>query len=136
MLLVMHVDARGRWWPVYPVVLAIELINTITDVILEPGSRRNIGGLPPVEYVIHIVLSLMTGAALASVIWGTRELVFAPTYLGLRTIDVSVVMRAGAYSSVAAALAIGSFELSQFLRLSSQRQPKVEQVRIAARQQG
>ena len=117
-LLVLHVDARGWWWPVYPAVLAVEVANTMSDVILEPKSRRNIGGLPATEYVVHIFLSILTGAALACVVWGTRDLLHASTYLGLRTIDIPAYVRAGAYLSVVIALGMFAFELRGFFRLA------------------
>jgi hypothetical protein len=118
MLVVLHVDARGWWWPLYPLVLAFEVTNTMADVILEPRSRRDIGGLPAPEYIIHIFLSIMTGAALASVIWGTRHLFFEPSLLGLGTIDVPLLPRIGAYASVVVAIGMFFFELGGVLRLA------------------
>jgi len=119
-LTVMHVDARGMWWPLYPVLLGLEVTNTLTDVVLEPHSRKKIGGLPPQEYIIHIFLSLMTGGALASVVWGTRSLMAEPSYLGLRTIAVSGLARSGAYLSAVAAVGMFFFELAGVFRLSRQ----------------
>jgi hypothetical protein len=120
MLMVLHVDARGWWWPIYPVLLAGEVTNTVADVLLEPKSRRNIGGLPPVEYVIHIILSILTGGALASVIWGTWNLLTEPSYLGFRTLPAPVFVLFGAYMSVVIALAMFVFELRGVFRVSRQ----------------
>ena len=123
MLVVLHVDARGWWWLLYPAVLGLEVTNTMSDVILEPKSRKGIGGLPGAEYVIHIFLSILTGAALACVIWGTRGLLQEPTALGLRTLDVPVTVRAGAYPSMVVALGMFTFELVGFFRLKAVAQP-------------
>src|SRR5262249_53190061 len=48
----------------------------LTDVAIEPASRRSQGGLPPGEYFMHIVLSILAGAylhtiAVASLPWAT-----------------------------------------------------------------
>lgn len=131
MLVVLHVDARGWWWPLYPLVLASEVTNTMADVILEPRSRRDIGGLPAPEYIIHIFLSIMTGAALASVIWGTRHLFFEPSWLGLRTIDVPLPPRLGAYGSVVVAVGMFCFELGGVLRLTPRARPVIPAPAVA-----
>ena len=123
-LTVLHVDARGWWWPVYPALLGFEVANTMWDVLLEPHSRRKMGGLPPAEYVIHVFLSILTGGALASIIWGTHFLLREPSFLGLRTIDVPLLPRVGAYGSVIVALGMCGFELGGFFRLSRRREAK------------
>ena len=125
MLVVLRVDARGWWWPLYPLVLAFEVTNTRADVIIEPRSRRDIGGLPAPEYVIHIFLSILTGAALASVIWGTRQLFSEASFLGVRTIDVPLLPRLGAYASVVVAFGMFGFELGGVLRLGPRNHPAV-----------
>src|SRR5262245_11938017 len=111
LLTVLRVRASGWWWFLYPTLLGFELFNTMTDVIIEPRSRRNIGGLPPMEYILHIFLSLTTGAALASIVWATYGQIGAPSSLRLETLEVGPLVLAGAYSSVAAALSMFCFEL-------------------------
>jgi hypothetical protein len=118
---VLHVDARGAWWWVYPAVLAFEVLNTFWDVVLEPNSRRKLGGVPPSEYVIHVMLSILTGAALASIIWGARTLLAQPSYIGFRTLDVPTMPLVGGYVSIVIALAMFAFEFSGFIKLSNQR---------------
>jgi hypothetical protein len=118
MLMVLHVDARGWWWPLYPLLLTFEVVNTMSDVIMEPRTRRNLGGLPAAEYILHIMLSLMTGAALASVIWGTRDLLWEPAFIGVRTLDVPLLPRIGAYGSVVVALGMFVFEMRGFFQLA------------------
>ena len=124
LLTVLHVRASGWWWFLYPTLLGFELINTMSDVILEPRSRRNIGGLPPVEYTLHIFLSLMTGAALASIVWATHDKIAAPASLRLETLEVGPLVLAGAYSSIVMALSMFSFELYGFFKLFGKRRVK------------
>ena len=116
-LMVLHLDARGAWWPIYPALLSLEVINSLADVILEPASRRRMGGLPAAEYIVHIVLSILTGGALASIIWDSFPLFYEPSHLGLRTLPVPLVFRLAAYVSVVAAFGMFSFELRGFFRL-------------------
>jgi len=124
LLTVLHVRAAGWWWFLYPTLLGFELLNTMSDVILEPRSRRNIGGLPPVEYALHIFLSLTTGAALASIVWATHDKIGAPSSLRLETLEVSPLILAGAYSSIVMALSMFSFELYGFRKLLAKRGAK------------
>jgi hypothetical protein len=119
-LTVLHVDATGGWWFLYPALLTCEVGNTTWDVILEPRTRRKIGGVPPAEYVIHVLLSILTGGALASIIWGTRSLLGEVSHLGFRTIDVPFMPRVGAYVSAVVAIGMFGFELGGFIRLSGQ----------------
>jgi len=59
----------------------------VTDVLLEPRSRKGQGGLPPADYLIPIVLSVLVGALLCSVFsatWGDwarpTQVQLAPTH--------------------------------------------------------
>lgn len=133
LLTVLHVRASGWWWFLYPTLLGFELINTMTDVVLEPRTRKNIGGLPPVEYILHIFLSLMTGAALASIIWATHDKINAPTSLHLETLQVGSMVLAGAYSSIVMAMGMFSFELYSFIKLLGQRGAKPASPAVAVK---
>jgi len=58
--------ANGRpsaaWFGVLSAVLSLSFVNDIADVLLEPASRRALGGLPPIEYLVHILGATLSGA--------------------------------------------------------------------------
>jgi hypothetical protein len=122
MLTVMHLRCSGWWWLIYPILLSFELINTMTDAILEPKTRKSMGGLPPVEYYLHIFLSIVTGAALASIIWGTYSMLWEAPSISLRMIEgVPLLALPGAYFSVVVSIGMFVWELAGVRRLYRER---------------
>ncbi|MBI2825387.1 MAG: hypothetical protein HYX69_11940 [Planctomycetia bacterium] len=117
MLTVIHLRASGWLWFIYPLLLGFELTNTMIDVTMEPYTRRNLGGLPPVEYILHVFLSICTGAALASVVWGTYTMIWEPTGIAIATVPVGSMVLLGAYWAVLVSFGMFTFELVGFLRL-------------------
>ena len=55
-------EPHGTWFWLIGGLLVLDFANSIADVALEPASRAPLGGLPPLEYVIHIVGSTFGGA--------------------------------------------------------------------------
>ncbi len=51
---------------------AANLAVSVADLILERSSRAPLGGLPSVEYLLHVVVSYGFGAAAATFWWTTR----------------------------------------------------------------
>jgi hypothetical protein len=47
---------------------AVDMVNSIADVLLERRSRDRLGGLPSIEYLVHIVSTFAMGLAVASYI--------------------------------------------------------------------
>lgn len=131
-ILIVHVEASGAWWWLYPGVIAVEVLNTMLDTILEPSSRKSLGGLPNGEYFLHVFLSLVTGAALACILWDTYPLMNAPTALAWRTLDVPEFLRMGSYVSTAVAVGFFLFESSSFVRQFIQRQRAVTELSVKA----
>lgn len=123
-LTVMHVRCTGWWWLVYPILLAIEVTNTMTDAILEPKTRKSMGGLPPVEYYLHIFLSIVTGAALASIIWGAHGMLWKEPSITLEMLDVPRMALPGAYFSVVVSCGMFVWELMGVRRLWREKQAK------------
>jgi hypothetical protein len=122
MVTVLNLECRGWWWLLYPVLLTCELTNTMSDTFLEPISRRNLGGLPPVEYSLHVFLSIVTGAALASIIWGTYPMLWQESAVQWRMPDLPLLVLPGAYASVLVALGMFVFESCGVIRLLAARQ--------------
>ncbi|MBS2032908.1 MAG: hypothetical protein JST54_33860 [Deltaproteobacteria bacterium] len=72
---------RGAWYWAVAAVFGVDFVDDVVDVLIEPGSRRPLGGLPPAEYLIHMVVMAVTGAIWVSFLtagWATRN---APTAL-------------------------------------------------------
>jgi hypothetical protein len=121
-VLTLHVEASGSWWWLYPAIIGVEVLNTTVDTMLEPSSRKSLGGLPAGEYFLHVFLSILTGAALASILWDTYPLLSAPTALQWHTLDVPAPLRFGSYGAVVMALGFFLFESSAFFKQLAQRQ--------------
>lgn len=54
-------EVSGAYAWLVIILLALDIIVGIWDVIEEPHSRRNIGGLPAGEYLLHMLLSANLG---------------------------------------------------------------------------
>jgi hypothetical protein len=54
-------EPRGAWVWVITGIAAADFLNNVADVILEPRSRAALGGLPPLEYAIHVVGATASG---------------------------------------------------------------------------
>lgn len=131
-ILIVHVQASGAWWWLYPAVIAVEFINTMCDTILEPASRKSLGGLPAGEYILHVFLSIVTGGALACMLWDTYPLLSEPTALTWRTLDVPDFLRYGSYVATVVAIGFFLFEAGSFVRQFAQRQRQRAELALKA----
>ena len=57
----------GAWYAAYIGLFVADIAIAMADVSVEPASRKALGGLPPGEYLMHIVLSVLAGAYLHAV---------------------------------------------------------------------
>lgn len=72
---------QGAWFWAVAALLVLDFWIEVADVLLEPSSRRPLGGLPPLEYFIHMNAAILTGGVAASYLilgWPNR---LAPTSL-------------------------------------------------------
>lgn len=72
-VVVPSVTLTGGWWFALLGLFVIDAAIAVTDVLLEPASRKTQGGLAAGEYLIHVVLSVLVGALLCAVFsatWG------------------------------------------------------------------
>lgn len=71
---------QGAWyWGVLAIVGA-DFADEVLDVAIEPKSRASLGGLPPLEYLVHAVSSVLMGGAWVSFLtagWDGRLLATA-----------------------------------------------------------
>jgi hypothetical protein len=50
---------------------AVHLAVTAVDVLVERSSRAGLGGLPPVEYLLHVLVTFGIGGAAATFWWAS-----------------------------------------------------------------
>lgn len=75
LVLIPNVRFRGTWVLALAALFAIDVVIATLDVLAEPDSRAKQGGLPPGEYLMHVVLSVLVGAllhAVGSEAWAVR----------------------------------------------------------------
>jgi hypothetical protein len=74
-------EPHGAWFWVITGFAAADFVNNFVDVILEPRSRAALGGLPPWEYVVHIVGATASGVIAGVWVIGAWPLASLPTEL-------------------------------------------------------
>lgn len=52
----------GGWFWGLLAVFALDFLDDVADVLLEPKSRAPLGGLPPREYLVHMLVMALSGA--------------------------------------------------------------------------
>lgn len=75
----------GGWYWALAAVFALDFLDGIFDVAIEPRSRAPLGGLPPLEYSVHMLSTTLTGGAWVAYLisgWAGR---LEPTALVSRT---------------------------------------------------
>jgi hypothetical protein len=110
------VKATGVWWWIYPTLMVVEVVNTSIDTILEPHTRRTLGGIPPVEYTLHCLLLLIQGGALASMLWATLPYRTEADGIVWRPLDFGFFSWLPIFSAVSS-LMLSTFEGLGFLRM-------------------
>lgn len=61
-VLIPNVRMDGGWFGALVALLAFDLAISIWDFSVESASRRALGGLPPGEYLLHVLLAILFGA--------------------------------------------------------------------------
>ena len=90
LLWVMRVEAQGLFSVVLPLLLLADFINSMVDVLLEPRSRAPLGGLPGLEYAVHMLTMFVSGAIMTLAILDCLTNLSAPASLRYRRLDVPV----------------------------------------------
>jgi hypothetical protein len=57
---------RGGWFWALASVFTLDLAIDVVDVLVEPASRAPLGGLPGIEYLLHMLVMAISGAIWAS----------------------------------------------------------------------
>ena len=130
---VMHLDLTGTWWWGYVALSTVEIVNSMIDTLLEPSSRKKLGGLPDGEYYLHNILSVLIGAIICAMLWSSWPLRDLPTGIHWRASTLPLIPRLAGYWAVVMALAFFAFEASCVVRMliarrtpgAGQRNPQV-----------
>ncbi len=80
-LLLAHYEPRGAWFHAVAALLVLDFANNLLDVWLEDASRASLGGVPRLEYLIHVIGATASGAVGASFLVLGRGLGSLPTEL-------------------------------------------------------
>lgn len=62
-------EAHGKWALIVFSISFFQIINQTIDTMIEPASRRNIGGIPEGEYKMHGVINFIWGIIIAGSLW-------------------------------------------------------------------
>lgn len=106
---VMFVRAEGRFALILPALILADLANSAADVLLEPKSRADLGGLPPGEYFIHMAAMFTNGAiaaVAAAVSWNAFH---RPSSLQWHPLEIPVI-----FLAIGAQILAGTFLLLLF----------------------
>ena len=102
-----NVALRGAWVAALFVLFAIDASVAALDVLVEPKSRAAQGGLPPGEYFMHILLSVLAGALIHSALgaaWSTRHDVTTVFFAAQAPLALRIVLGVMAVGSLGSAL--------------------------------
>lgn len=96
-------EPRGAWFFAIAALLVLDFGNNLVDAALEGDSRKDLGGLPPLDYAIHIAGATWVGAAsLAYVVIGlptaTAATELAPAALPGWLVANAAVIGVGAFA--------------------------------------
>ena len=112
----LFVRADGPWSALLPSILAVDFLNSMIDVLLEPGSRAGMGGLPGGEYAVHMLTMFISGAILALAVQRSVLAWSEPAFVGLRLLQAPpAVLAAGVQVLVLSALFL-LIETAAFVR--------------------
>jgi hypothetical protein len=70
---------EGRFYALFVALFVADVAIALADIVVEPASRRALGGLPPGEYLMHIVLSVLAGALFHALFVATYDWRSFPT---------------------------------------------------------
>jgi hypothetical protein len=113
--LMVRYEPRGAWFWVVTGVISLDFVNNIADVLLEPKSRAPLGGLPPLEYAIHVVGATASGVIGALWVAIAHPLAARPTELAPPA-PLPGWLAANGYLLVAGALAMVALEAALMIR--------------------
>ena len=100
----------GLWFWAVAALFVLDFANNAVDAFLERDSRADLGGLPRVEYVIHIAGATFMGAVALSFVARGWSLGGLETSLAPRLVEVPAPMKMNAVAIGLGALALAAYE--------------------------
>jgi hypothetical protein len=104
--LLVFVEMGTLGFALFLTIQAVDVLNTLWDVFLEPKSRAPLGGLPPHEYFLHTIIFLLHGAFLWAVIGNWDQLVHGAGFGALRWPPLSTFLLCNAVALMIGGLAM------------------------------
>jgi len=111
----------GLWFVALLLLLLFDLGISVADFWLEPDSRRDLGGLPRGEYLLHVVMAMLFGALVASILYQEGHRMQAATALSWRGDDVPSMLRVALTVMSPLVLLTGLLDLRAVFRLGRTR---------------
>lgn len=112
----MVVKAEGAFSLGLPLIMLVDFVNAMADVLLEPSSRSRLGGLPPLEYAMHMAAMFVSGAIAALAIVDCAARLSGPARLSLAVLDVPAPALAIGCQALGVAVALLLVEVAGCLR--------------------
>lgn len=107
----------GAWMWALIGVLAVDLLISIGDFLVEAESRRPLGGLPTGEYLLHVLLAIVFGGLFASVLILEGHRALLPTLIVYEPAEVPGILRIALAWFGAMTLLSGLLDLRALVRL-------------------
>jgi hypothetical protein len=95
---------RGLWAAVLALVIAVEIVITLADFVVEDRVRQPLGGVFPGERCTHAVMGILYGAVLAHLVPELLAAWHLPTHLAFAPVPLPEPLRA-----LLALMAVGVF---------------------------
>lgn len=120
LILLMMTHATGKWWMAYPIVAAIDFTNSFIDCMMEPHTRKTLGGIPPGEYRMHTFLVSNGAMSLIVMLWATVVGGYAsqPDGLTWSPLQLPYGLSVLPYMGLALSLGFALFDLFGFIRVA------------------
>ncbi len=87
-LWILFAQPKGAYAIMLPALLILDFINSLIDVYLEPQSRSSLGGLPPFEYLVHMLSMFISGAILIVALIESGKVIHQGATLSFHILDM------------------------------------------------
>jgi hypothetical protein len=109
-VILMMYRPTGLWFWLIAGLFVVDLVNSNVDAYLERDSRAALGGLPRLEYVIHITGSTSMGAIAAAFLIQGWSLGALPTELGPRPTELPLPLAINCVAVAVGATLLAAYE--------------------------
>jgi hypothetical protein len=116
LIVVVMFEPTGWWFWALAALFVIDFVNSAVDAYLERDSRAGLGGLPRLEYIIHIVGATLMGAVAASFLIRGWHLGGLETALAPRAAAAPLLMQINAVAIAVSSVGLAAYETAVLLR--------------------